>query len=86
MRVIDRLFFDHPQSVDEGYFEHMGQAFYFSAVLLLAAVACLLHGLLPGSFVKTGSRAVSHLHDRMVQNRNRHAPSGRVAADSVQKS
>ena len=37
--------------------------------MMFAGLACLLHGLLPFLFVKTGSRAISELNDRMVVNR-----------------
>jgi hypothetical protein len=37
--------------------------------MVLAGVACILHGLLPFLFVRTGSRAVAELHERMVINR-----------------
>jgi len=34
-----------------------------------AGLACLVHGFLPFLFVKTGSRTISDLNDRMVVNR-----------------
>ena len=43
--------------------------------LLAAGLACLVHALLPFLFVKTGSRAIVELHERMVAKRHRHAPS-----------
>ena len=66
------LLTDHPNSVGEGYFEHMGQAMSFSAPLFLAAIACLGHAFLPFLFEKTGSKVITNLHDRMVTNRVRH--------------
>lgn len=65
------LFTEHPDSVGESYVEHMGQAGYFGSRMILAGVACLLHGLLPFLFTRTGSRTIQHLHDRMVANRVR---------------
>lgn len=63
------LFTEHPQSVGETYPEHMGVAFSFGARMVLAGLACLVHGVLPFLFVKTGSRTITVLHDRMVANR-----------------
>ena len=63
------LFTEHPQSVGESYHEHMGVAFSFGGRMVLAGLACLVHGLLPFLFVKTGSRTITVLHDRMVANR-----------------
>lgn len=65
------LFVDHPGSVGESYSEHLIHAAGFSGRLLLAGIACLIHALLPFLFVKTGSRAVHQLYDRMVLNRAR---------------
>jgi hypothetical protein len=71
--MFKKLFFDHPQSVGESYFEHMGMAFGFGFKLLAAAIACIIHGLIPGLFKTTGSKAIICLHDRLVTNRCRHA-------------
>jgi len=70
---MNKLFTEHPESVGESYVEHMGVAFGFGARMLLAGLACLVHGLLPFLFVKTGSRTITVLHDRMVAHRVRNA-------------
>ena len=67
--MIDRLFFEHPRSVDESYGEHMRAAGGFGVVMIGAGVACLVHALVPGLFVSTGSKAIDRLHDKMVRNR-----------------
>lgn len=64
-----RLFVDHPHSVGESYVEHMGSAFGFGATMITAGLACLIHGLLPFLFVRTGSAQITVLHERMVANR-----------------
>ncbi|MEZ5894117.1 MAG: DUF6356 family protein [Parvularculaceae bacterium] len=66
-----RHFSDHPASVGETYSEHMGSAFSFGFRLIGAGVACLLHGIFPFLFVKTGSEAVRLLHDRMIVHRDK---------------
>lgn len=68
-----RPFTEHPATVGESYAEHCGMATYFGVRLIFAGVACLMHGLLPFLFVRTGSQAVSDLHDRMIA-RRRAAP------------
>jgi uncharacterized protein DUF6356 len=70
-----RSFTDHPASVGESYLEHLGRATGFGVRMVLAGLACLLHGLLPFMFQRTGSRAISELHERMVVSRRvtRHA-------------
>jgi hypothetical protein len=62
-------FKDHPASVGESYTEHMGQAASFGFRLLFAGVACLVHAVLPFLCVKTGSRAIAELNERMILKR-----------------
>lgn len=78
--MLSNLFKKHPETVGETYMEHMGQAFSFGAEMLVCSLACLLHGLFPFLFVKTGSNAISRLHDRMVINRDRRKPPVRAHA------
>lgn len=66
-----RAFTEHPASVDETYTEHMGRAACFGFRMIGAGIACLVHGLLPFLFVRTGSSAITELNDRMVANRRR---------------
>ena len=63
------LFTEHPASVDETYGEHFIIATGFGVRMILGGFACLLHGIFPFLFVKTGSAQISTLHDRMVLNR-----------------
>lgn len=65
------LFSEHPKSVGESYFEHMGMAFSFSGRMLVAGLACFIHGVFPFLCVKTGSMAITELHGRMVTNRSK---------------
>jgi Family of unknown function (DUF6356) len=66
---LHRLFTEHPASVGETYVEHMGAAVGFGVRMMLAGMACIVHAVFPFLFVKTGSRAISQLNDRMVANR-----------------
>ena len=69
-----RAFTEHPASVGESYLQHLGRAVCFGTRMIGAGVACLLHGLMPFLFVRTGSRAISELNERMVLNRRAPAP------------
>lgn len=69
VKQVAKLFKDHPASVNETYFEHLGQASCFGLRMIGGGIACLLHGLLPFMFERTGSKQISMLHERMVANR-----------------
>jgi len=71
--MLQRLFTEHPASVGETYFQHLGTAGWFFVQMIVGAFACLMHALFPFLFVKTGSRIITVLHDRMVTNRTGHA-------------
>jgi hypothetical protein len=59
----------------------MGSASFFGSRMILAGLACMLHGLLPFLFTSTGRRTIEMLHDRMVVNRHRQPASAHIAAD-----
>ena len=66
-----RAFTDHPATVGETYFEHMQVASWFGFTMLLGALACLVHAVLPFAFETTGSQRIKLLHERMVTHRRR---------------
>jgi hypothetical protein len=76
--VFNRLFLEHPRSIGESYLEHQRCALGFGFSLLVAGLACMVHGLVPGLFVRTGSDAITRLHDLMI------ARQARAAADRGQ--
>lgn len=63
---LKRLFTEHPRSVGETYFQHMGVALSFAFPLLRAGLAALVHAFLPFLCVTTASATVRRLHARMV--------------------
>lgn len=65
------LFTTHPNSVGDTYVEHMGMASRFGFKLLLASLACFIHGLLPFLCVTTGSSTIRALYGEMVTHRRR---------------
>ncbi len=72
--MINRLFFDHPASVDESYLQHLTFATGFAAMLLAAAIAAMAHALIPALFEKTASGIIARLYHK-THNR------GAVASD-----
>lgn len=69
--MLRKAFTEHPASVGETYGQHLAHASGFGLRMIAGGFACLLHGLLPFLFVKTGSRQIATLHDRMVVNRSK---------------
>jgi hypothetical protein len=57
-----RLFVDHPRSVGEGYFQHMGASFRVARQLIVAGSKCIVHGFVPGLCTTAGSDAIMTLH------------------------
>ncbi len=76
--MLKRLFTEHPATVGETYSEHLASALSFAIDLLIAGAACLVHAFLPFLFLKTGSRKITQLYDRMVTNRSRLRQTGEV--------
>ena len=64
-----RLFVDHPRTVNESYFEHMGAAFGVGGRLASAAVKCFVHGIVPGLCKTAGSDAILQLHSEISPRR-----------------
>jgi len=65
------IFTDHPEAVGETYGEHFVVASSFGSRMIVAGIACMLHGVFPFLFVTTGSKTVRHLHDSMITHRSR---------------
>jgi hypothetical protein len=85
---LKQLFTEHPESVGESYFEHMGVALSFAGPLLLAGMAALVHAFLPFLCLTTSSATVKRLYARMTNRTprpGRHSPSkdGMLAWDPV---
>ncbi len=68
--MIDRLFLEHPRSVNESYIGHMGFALWFALQLGGAAFAALVHAVLPFCFETTASRTIRELH-AAIENRGK---------------
>ena len=62
---------DHLQEVGETYPQHLQKATGFGVSMIVAGIACLVHGLLPFLFVRTGSDCIRRLHGEMVDKRAR---------------
>ena len=61
-----RIFTNHPASIGEGYFEHMGFSLRFTLKLFGASIAALVHAFLHSLFEKTASNIVASLHTRLT--------------------
>ena len=66
-----QFFTEHPASVGETYAEHLGVATSFGMAMIAGGLACIVHGLVPSLFMKTGSKTILSLHERMASHRRR---------------
>lgn len=51
-------FTEHPNSVNETYFEHLKFAMCFSFNLFVAAIACFIHSIFPFLFKYTAGKRI----------------------------
>jgi hypothetical protein len=63
--MLDKLLMEHPRDIGETYGEHAGHAVYIGLKMLGAGLACLVHAVLPGLFVRTASEAVEDIQNLM---------------------
>jgi len=75
-----KAFTEHPESVGESYFQHMGTSFSFGIRMLTASLGCFLHGLFPFICTKTGSTTINKLHTKMVTHRDTRCEEAKVKA------
>ena len=60
--MIERVFLEHPRSVEESYAEHAVFAGRFSVKLFAAACAAAVHAVIPCLFEKTASRMIAEMY------------------------
>ena len=59
---------DHLNEVNETYLQHMAIAFKIGLTMLATGVFCLIHGLIPGLFKKTGSNQIAKMYELVSRN------------------
>ena len=79
MPSMSTLFTDHPQAVNESYFEHMAFALKFSGRLFRAALAAFAHGFVPGVCETTASSAILEMNDEIRARRTEMVRAAKVA-------
>ncbi len=66
----------HLDEVGETYGEHFAHAGGYGVTLLVAAMACMVHAILPFLFERTASDCIRNLHWRMAARGRMAAPEG----------
>ena len=67
--MFKRLFIDHPRTVDESYLEHFEFAGSFGVTMIRGGICALVHALVPGWCVTSGSDTVRRLNHIMIEQR-----------------
>ncbi len=62
--MINRIFLNHPHSVDETYVEHLVFAGKFGLKLIAAGFCSIIHAIIPCVFEKTASRMIADMYAR----------------------
>ncbi len=63
--MIAKLFTEHPRAIGETYGQHARTALSFGRRMVIGGLACMVHAVVPGLFVKTASRTVVQLDAEM---------------------
>lgn len=63
------LFTDHPRSVGETYAQHFGVASRFGMTMIRGGLCALVHAVVPGWCVTTGSDTIRRLNRIMIEQR-----------------
>ncbi len=69
VRSFKRRFIDHPKIVDENYREHFGVASKFGLTMIWGGLGALVHAVVPGWCITTGSDTIRRLNRIMVEQR-----------------
>ena len=76
----------HPAAVGETYGEHLAFATGTGGRMVLAGFACIVHGIFPFFFERTGSRAILALHRSVTSGRRAQftagSPHGSIAVSA----
>jgi len=59
---------EHLNEVNETYIQHMRIAFKIGFTMLVTGVFCLIHGLIPSLFKKTGSNQIAKMKEMVSRN------------------
>lgn len=66
-----RMFTEHPKSIGETYFQHLGVALRFGSKMIIGGTACIIHAIFPFLFQTTGSRFIEELHENFRKRLNK---------------
>ena len=67
--MFNRLFVDHPKSVDEKYVEHFRVAGSFGVAMIWGGIKALFHAIVPGMCITSGSDTIKRLNHIIVEQR-----------------
>ena len=67
--MFNRLFVDHPKSVDESYTDHFRVAGSFGVAMIWGGMKALVHAIVPGWGITSGSDTVKRLNHIIVEQR-----------------
>lgn len=65
LNCLKNLFTEHPNSVNETYFQHMFYAFRCGSKLICSGLCCLVHGFFPFSFKTVASDTIINMYEHI---------------------
>ncbi len=69
MAAFSQWFREHPAAVGVTYGQHCRRALRFGLHMIVAGIACVVHGICPFLFTHTASEAIGKLSDELRRDR-----------------
>ncbi|HET9811577.1 MAG TPA: DUF6356 family protein [Sphingomicrobium sp.] len=70
----DRLFAEHPRSLQMSWVQHGAGAAKIGLELIAVGLACLVHALVPGLFTQTAGNTIARLHAEILERQQGESP------------
>ena len=59
--------FEHLEGINQTYFEHLKDAFYYSFCSFKASIYFLMHGIYPDIFINSGSTTIININNLIIE-------------------
>jgi hypothetical protein len=82
---MENPFTKHCRAIGESYTQHLAFAVGCGTKMVLGGLACIVHGLLPFGFARTGSQTVFALYERLNSGARRSVTQASAASHNTNR-